>query len=140
MRMTILGVAAASAVMAGGAGPVMPTSLTDTTIISPADLDAMVAEARANRRPDQPTVITPLISVPPGAVNLEVRVSPGPAAAHPGEPELFYVLQGSGEITTGGMLVPGPAPAGASIQGGVTRVVSKGDFVLVPPGLPHAFT
>ena len=143
MRLTILGLAGAAAVMLGGAGPVMPTSTTEVTIITPAELNAIMTESRATAN-GQPNVSTPLVRVPQGAVNMEVRTVAGPAAVHPGEAELFYVLDGSGELTTGGAFVPASPPgapaAPASIRGGATKPVTKGEFILVPGDLPHAFT
>ena len=144
MRLTILGLAAMGAVMLGGAGPVMPTSTTAATIITQAEQDALIADARA-RANGQPNVSTPIVRLPEGAVNVEVRTVAGPAAVHPGDAEIFYVLQGSGELTTGGTFVPGSAPGvtpatAASIRGGVAQAVSKGQFLVVPANLPHAFT
>jgi glc operon protein GlcG len=54
------------------------------------------------------------------------------------------VLDGSATIVTGGTVVsPKPIAAeeirGASIDGGETRTLSKGDVMVVPNGVPHWF-
>ena len=63
--------------------------------------------------------------------------------------EVYCILEGGGEITTGGKLiepvVTTKAMASAimnsrsetSIVGGVTRHVGKGDIVIIPGGVPH---
>src|SRR5438034_9926556 len=75
-------------------------------------------------------------------VNMEHRVMGQAAAVHEKEAELFYVIEGAGTIVTGGKLVEEKRTneanlTGASIQGGVTKKISKGDWVLLPEGVPH---
>jgi mannose-6-phosphate isomerase-like protein (cupin superfamily) len=64
--------------------------------------------------------------------------------------EIYYILEGSGTLSTGGTL-SGTKPtdltrvgAGPSIsgtrQGGETRRVAKGDMIIVPAGTPHGFS
>ena len=45
--------------------------------------------------------------------------------------EIYYILEGSGTLVTGGKIV------GDRIDGGVTRHVAKGDVVMIPGHLPH---
>ena len=52
------------------------------------------------------------------------------------------MIDGSGTIVTGGKLVDEKRTneanlTGSSIQGGVSKKISKGDWVLVPEGVPH---
>lgn len=61
----------------------------------------------------------------------------GPAI-HETWSELHFILNGSGELTTGGKIVG--AGASAHIEGGVAQAVKTGDAVVVPPGTPHAYT
>ncbi len=75
-------------------------------------------------------------------VNMEHRVMGQGAAIHEKEAELFYVIDGAGTIVTGGKLVEEKRTneanlAGTSIQGGVSKRISKGDWVMVPEGVPH---
>jgi mannose-6-phosphate isomerase-like protein (cupin superfamily) len=62
------------------------------------------------------------------------------ALAHAGNTELLYITEGSGAVVTGGTLVPAASGKPASIAGGVTQRVSKGDVVIVPAGSPHWFS
>lgn len=61
--------------------------------------------------------------------------------------EIYYILEGSATLVTGGTL-PDPKPlAGSSttmqsarIEGGVSRRVSPGDVVIIPGRTPHWFS
>ena len=85
-----------------------------------------------------------LIRLTPYNVNLEVRTMGQAASVHETEAELFYVIDGAGTLVTGGKLTEERRTnpenlSGAGITGGVTRKVSKGDLILVPPGQPHQY-
>jgi mannose-6-phosphate isomerase-like protein (cupin superfamily) len=78
------------------------------------------------------------------SINILRRGSGASALTHPGWTELHYILDGSATFVTGGTLVPASFPAAGggaqqvqTIQGGVSRHVSKGDAVVVPAGTPH---
>jgi mannose-6-phosphate isomerase-like protein (cupin superfamily) len=56
--------------------------------------------------------------------------------------DVWYLLEGSGTLVTGGALVggveTGPGETrGRSIEGGDTKAVHAGDFAVVPAGTPH---
>ena len=75
-------------------------------------------------------------------VNMEHRVMGQAAAVHEKEAELFYVIDGAGTIVTGGKLVEEKRTndanlSGTSIQGGVSKRIGKGDWIMVPEGVPH---
>jgi len=71
-------------------------------------------------------------------INVVRRTRAAGATAHAGFAELHHIMEGSGTLVTGGALVRPPKPgAPASIRGGESRHVSKGDVILVPPGVPH---
>jgi AraC-like ligand binding domain len=67
---------------------------------------------------------------------------------------IFFVLDGGGTLVTGGKLAnPKPLPPkdpdlkllgsgsrGNGIQNGQRRRISKGDIVIIPPGVPHGFS
>ena len=64
---------------------------------------------------------------------------------HEAEAEVFYVVEGSATLTTGGTLRnekrSNPTNlSGVGIDGGSSRRISKGDFFLVPENTPHQFT
>jgi mannose-6-phosphate isomerase-like protein (cupin superfamily) len=63
------------------------------------------------------------------------RVKAAPPAVHVGWTELHFILEGSATFTTGGKIIG--SAAGATIEGGVSRKVQKGDAVIVPPNTPH---
>jgi mannose-6-phosphate isomerase-like protein (cupin superfamily) len=72
------------------------------------------------------------------------RATPGMAEVHTLDTDLIHVLEGSATFVTGGTVVaPKPiAPdeiRGSSIDGGETRVLAKGDVIIVPAGMPHWF-
>ena len=78
-------------------------------------------------------------------VNMEHRVTGQGSAVHEKDAELFYVVDGAGTLVTGGKQVNEKRVnaanlSGTAIEGGVTTRVSKGDFILVPQGVPHQFT
>jgi glc operon protein GlcG len=69
----------------------------------------------------------------------------GGAEIHTLDTDLIYVLEGSAMFRTGGA-VPDAKPTepnelrGATIVGGESRRVAKGDVIVVPAGVPHMFT
>jgi mannose-6-phosphate isomerase-like protein (cupin superfamily) len=110
---------------------------------SSSDVQALIAKAKAERKDNQPTVSLPILQLAPYNASLEYRASVGPAAVHEKEAEMFYVIDGSATLTTGGKLTAetrnGDNLTGTGIEGGQPRAVSKGDFIIVPEGTPHWF-
>ena len=113
---------------------------------SSADVQAMIAKAKAERKPDQANYSQPIVEAP-HSPNLEYRVAGlnAPATIHDKDDELFYVVGGSGSLVTGGTLKDGHRTnadnsAGTGIEGVPGRRVSAGDIFLVPAGTPHWFT
>ena len=116
--------------------------LTKAAYVSAADLAAMVAKQPSDRN----GTISRLLQAPPYAVNIEHRVPvPQTASVHETEAELFYVIDGAATLVTGGKLIE-PTRNGANlsstkgVEGGVSQKLAKGDFVMVPAGVPHWFT
>jgi len=70
------------------------------------------------------------------------RRPPQRAAAHANEGELWAIVDGSGEITTGGKIIETKKgdTVDRRIEGGTVHKVSKGDFLLIPEGVPHQVT
>ena len=72
------------------------------------------------------------------------RDKPGGVEVHEKETDIFYVVDGSATLVTGGTAVgakttrPGQIAA-SSINGGETKRISKGDVVVIPAGVPHWF-
>lgn len=114
---------------------------------SSADVRAMIAKAKAERKADQPNFSQPIVALAPYSANLEYRVGglPAPASTHAKDAEMFYVVEGTGTVITGGRLQNERATnadnaSGTGIEGGDSRRIAAGDFVLVPQGTPHWFT
>ncbi len=105
-----------------------------------AELDASVAYANTTvlERAD-PASTTGL------AYRLAVdrRTPPQRAAQHAAEAELWAIVGGSGAITTDGRIVnivEDGQTVGRRIEGGTVHRVSKGDFLVIPEGVPHQVT
>ena len=89
------------------------------------------------------------VTVAPGISVRKRSASDGAqyAIIHPFSSEVYYVIDGSATLVTGGVLEP-PPPApptdpdivrSTSLKGGESRRVGKGDVVVLQPGTPHWF-
>ena len=128
----------ASAAAAQNAPP--QTDRTKATVFTSAELAAAIAKLS----PDRPASSVRVFSLPPYNVNVERRLPrPQGASLHEAQAELFYVIDGSATLLTGGKLIGetrnGTNLSGTGIDGGVRQTFSKGDFLLVPSGVPHQF-
>ena len=109
--------------------------------VTAADLAAIVAKQPKDRNGTQT-----FLQLAPYSVNMEHRVPVTQTAnVHEKEAELFYVIDGGGTIITGGKLMEEKRTnadnlSGTGIEGGTSRKLGKGDFVLVPEGVPHWFS
>lgn len=115
------------------------------SVASSADVAALAAKAKGDRKEGQALVSQPILQLAPYSVNLEYRVAVANAAVHQTEAELFYVIDGSATMVTGGKLVDEKRTnaenlSGTGIDGGTSRKVAKGDFVMVPENTPHWFS
>jgi mannose-6-phosphate isomerase-like protein (cupin superfamily) len=112
---------------------------------SSADVQALIAKAKSERKPDQPTFAQSIVSLAPYNASLEYRALVGPAAVHEKEAEMFYVVEGSATLVTGGKLTKESRTnaenlTGTGIEGGTPQNVSKGDFIIVPENTPHWYS
>ena len=80
--------------------------------------------------------------------NFEVRrlVGAQPILQHGKKSDFMVIQDGEGTFMSGGELVDGKAGGedqgdlrGASIRGGVSRILKPGDIMFVPAGVPHGF-
>jgi mannose-6-phosphate isomerase-like protein (cupin superfamily) len=122
-----------------------PAEQTVRTFASSADVAALAAKAKSERKDGQPLVTERILQLAPYNANLEYRASVGPAAVHEKEAEMFYVIDGTATMVTGGKLVNEKRTnaenlTGTGIEGGSTRTVAKGDFIIVPENTPHWFS
>jgi mannose-6-phosphate isomerase-like protein (cupin superfamily) len=129
-----------SASASWGQTPAAPTDRTKASVFPAADL----AAALARLPDDRPSSAVRVFSLAPYNVNVERRLPrPQGASLHEAQAELFYVIEGSATLLTGGTLVS-PTRNGANLSGtgiadGVRQTFGKGDFLLVPSGIPHQF-
>ncbi len=77
-------------------------------------------------------------------VHASHRDAAGMAELHQDDTDIIYVLGGSATFVTGGHVEGGVTTVpreirGASIRGGETRRIARGDVLIVPNGTPHWF-
>jgi len=130
------------------------------TVISSAEVQALVQKTAADRVSDQAIRVV--------NVNGEYNVSIGvvhraktsgkdapSGIEHAQITEVYHVIEGNGTLVTGGTLdnpreiqaespvvtvLNGPSTGGSGIQGGVSRKIGPGDVVIIPPNTPHWFS
>jgi mannose-6-phosphate isomerase-like protein (cupin superfamily) len=155
----VLALIAAVAVMAGRPAtspaftpaaklPQAPAAQTDAammkTFTSAADVQGLLAKAKAERKEGQVRAAEHILSLAPYVTNLEYRPVEGAVAVHEKEAELVYVIDGGGTLVTGGTVVGEKRTndanlSGTAIDGGTVRTIAKGDFAIIPEGTPHQF-
>jgi mannose-6-phosphate isomerase-like protein (cupin superfamily) len=115
-----------------------PTDRTKATHYTAADLKAALGKLPT----DRPAASVRVFSLDPYNVAVEQRQPRDQgAASHSDRAELFYVIEGSGTMLTGGTITDGKQN-GANLQGTTiangTRIdFNPGDFIMVPSGVPH---
>jgi mannose-6-phosphate isomerase-like protein (cupin superfamily) len=115
------------------------------TYTSAAEVQALIAKSKADRKEGQALVAQRILSLAPYNAGLEYRAAVGPAAVHEKEAEMFYVIDGSATLMTGGKLTEEKRTnaenlSGTGIEGGSSQAIAKGDFVIVPENTPHWFS
>ena len=123
----------------GGEQNQPPPSITDTKVVTGSELTALVAGTPKDRNGN-----ANFIRLAPYSVNMEHRIMGQAASVHETEAELFYVVDGAGTLLTGGKLKEEKRQnaenlSGSGIEGGVSKKVSKGDWIMVPAGVPHQY-
>jgi mannose-6-phosphate isomerase-like protein (cupin superfamily) len=115
------------------------------TMVSAADVASMIAKAKVDRKEGQALLAQSMIQLAPYNVSLESRNAVANAAIHEREAELFYVVEGSATLVTGGKLKDEKRTnaenlSGSGIEGGESQHIAKGDFIMVREGTPHWFS
>ena len=143
--MQTIGIGLTLTLLAAGAvaqQPAAPSAM--KTYTSAADITALIAKARSDRKDNAPTTTENILRIAPYNASLEYRAAVGPAAVHEKEAEFFYVIDGSATMVTGGKLVEekrnGDNLTGTAIEGGSSKSVAKGDFIVVPENTAHWFS
>jgi mannose-6-phosphate isomerase-like protein (cupin superfamily) len=140
--LTALGVIVLVSASAGAQQPAQnpPTPTDKATYFSGADLTAGLSKLPS----DRPSGSVRIFTFAPYNLNVEQRqpVAQG-ASIHETYAELFHVLEGSGTLVTGGTIPNatknGTNLTGKTIEGGVSQKLGKGDWMIVPSGVPHQF-
>jgi len=72
------------------------------------------------------------------SINVVRRDKGAGAISHAGNTEVHHIIEGAATFVTGGKIVRPAATGGtATIEGGVSRRVTKGDVILIPADTPH---
>ena len=72
------------------------------------------------------------------------RTGPGQVEIHDKETDIFYIVDGEATFVTGGKMIGGKESRpnqhlGTDIEGGTVHQLKKGDFIVIPAGVPHCF-
>lgn len=140
LLLTLCGVALFAATLDAQQPAPTPTDPTKASRLTATELTAAIAKLPGDRPAGNVRVFT----LAPYVVNVERRLPQAQAASlHEAEAEMFYVIEGSGTLLTGGKLVGetrnGSNLSGKAIEGGTRNTFTKGDFLMVPPGVAHQF-
>jgi mannose-6-phosphate isomerase-like protein (cupin superfamily) len=117
-----------------------PTDRTKATLFTSAELKAALAKLPT----DRPAASVRVFSLDPYNVGVEQRQPREQGASlHEAQAELFYVIEGSATMVTGGKLIGekrnGTNLQGSGIDGGTRLAFNAGDFIMVPSGVAHQF-
>jgi mannose-6-phosphate isomerase-like protein (cupin superfamily) len=142
MRIQYLAVTLFAIAMAPGAVAQQAAAPPVTVFMNNKDIMALVVKAKADRKGDAPVTAEPILLLAPYRAQLEYRPGSGAAALHEKDAELMVVLDGTGNIITGGKMVDEKRVNAAnltapSIADGTTRAVVRGDMILIPANTPH---
>lgn len=135
----------AAAQGAAGQGAAAAAPQPDIAFASSAEIQALIAKAKAGRKADQPMgPPQPVVRGGGYRALVEYRAGPTIPQTHDKEGELFVVVDGSGTLVLGGTLdnaerINAENSRGTGITGGVAHKIAKGDFIFAPPGTPHHF-
>ena len=140
----VFALALAAAQAATGTAPV------PAVFISPAEIAQILETAVVKNAVDQPIRSAEVRGGRAVVAMLHRDRAEAGALIHERATETYYILHGSGTITTGGTLgTPTPSDltrlgAGPSLtgtrQGGESRRVGPGDVVIIPAGTVHSFS
>src|SRR5436853_6149774 len=110
-----------------GGGQNQPApSITDTKVVTAAEVAALVAGTPKDRNGN-----ANFIRLAPYNVNMQHRIMNQAASVHETEAEWFYVIDGAGTLVTGGKVTEekrtnGENLTGTAIQGGVSQRLASG--------------
>ena len=97
--------------------PAPAAAAASRTMVSASDVTALIAKAKAERKDNQALLAQSMIQLAPYNVSLEYRAAVANAAVHETEAELFYVIDGSATLVTGGKLTNENRTNAANLSG-----------------------
>jgi len=103
-----------------------PNAASSRTAVSAADVQAMIAKAKSERKEGQALLAQSMIQLAPYNVSLEYRSAVANAAVHETEAELFYVIDGSATLVTGGKLTNETRTNAANLSGKGIEAACRG--------------
>ncbi len=122
----------------GAAPATTPAPPPGSAGIYKSDAELTVTLKKAIAAADGNQSSSPIANTDQYRINIVHREKAAGALAHEGNTELHYIIEGTGIIVTGGTIVRGTGGINsATIQGGETHAVKKGDVILVPSGSAH---
>ncbi len=112
------------------------------TFASSAEVQALIAKAKATIKPGQTDISQSVVALAPYDVTVDYRVAGGGPSFHPKEAEFIYIMDGTGSFLMGGAMKdkagkPTTEVKDAVIEGAATYPLTKGAFVFVPQATPH---
>ena len=145
MRALIMAIATLSLAAPAFAQPAIKPQPDNRTHVSSADIAAIMNKIAGDVAAGKPGGGARLLQFSSYASNLEYRTTVGTSGLHETEDELFFVVDGSGVLVTGGKLTdPKRQDAknilGSGVEGGTSQKVGKGDTFVVLKGTPHWFS
>lgn len=111
-----------------------PAPARPATYTTQAELAAAI-KAGAEARPEMATAR--ISNTDHYRVNVVHRGAAAGAIVHSVGTEVHHITDGAGTLVTGGTVVRPAGGGPATIDGGVSRRVSKGDVILIPERTPH---
>src|SRR5262249_37424580 len=118
LSMLVRVLACAALVVASISGALAQQAASPTTVfMSDKDIQGLIDKAKKDRKGDAPMVAEPILLLAPYRAQLEYRPATAPAAVHEKDAELMVVLQGTGNILTGGKLVDAKRVNSANLSG-----------------------
>lgn len=119
---------------AAQAAPAAPPAGSPALYKSDAELVAALKDAAGRAAPGA-QISAPFANTDQYRINVVRRTQGATPLTHAGNTELHHIVEGSATVVTGGKIVRGAG--GATVEGGVSRHVTKGDVILVPSDTPH---
>lgn len=111
-----------------------PAPAAPATYMTQAELAATI-KTGADARPEMATAR--VSNTDHYRINIVHRGAPAGAIVHQVGTEVHHITDGAGTLVTGGTIVRPAGGGPATVTGGVTRRVAKGDVILIPEGTPH---